>query len=71
LATAHVPERARASCETKRDHWLSQQCLAVIYEKLGRHADAQAELAKLKAAQGDNSAYQCAKSRVFRRLRGS
>jgi TolB-like protein/tetratricopeptide (TPR) repeat protein len=53
-------ERAHASCETKRDNWLSQQCLAVIYDKLGRHADAEAELAKLKAAQGDAAAYQYA-----------
>jgi len=50
--------RARAACETKPDYWLSQQCLAVIYDKLGRHADAEAELSKLKAAQGDGDAYQ-------------
>jgi TolB-like protein/tetratricopeptide (TPR) repeat protein len=49
---------ARASCETKPDHWLSQWCLAVIYDKLGRRADAEAELSKLKAALGDASAYQ-------------
>jgi TolB-like protein/Flp pilus assembly protein TadD len=53
-------ERARGSCETKRDHWVSQQCLAVIYDKLGRHADAGAELTKLKAALGDAAAYQYA-----------
>ena len=53
-------ERARASCETRPDYWVSQQCLAVVYDKLGRHADAEAELAKLKAAQGDASAYQYA-----------
>ena len=53
-------ERARASCETKPDYWASQQCLAMIYDKLGRHADAEAELAKLKAAQGDAGAYQYA-----------
>jgi serine/threonine-protein kinase len=53
-------ERARASCETQPDSWQSQQCLAVIYDRLGRHADAEAELAKLKAAQGDASAYQYA-----------
>ncbi len=47
-------ESARASCETKPDYWESQQCLAVIYDKLGRHADAEAELAKLKAAMGDS-----------------
>jgi TolB-like protein/Tfp pilus assembly protein PilF len=53
-------ERARASCETKPDYWGSQQCLAVIYDKLGRHADAEAELTKLKAALGDTAAYQYA-----------
>ena len=53
-------ERARASCETKPDYWVSQWCLAVIYEKLGRHADAEAELTKLKAALGDAAAYQYA-----------
>lgn len=50
-------ESARAACETKRDFWLSQQCLAVVYDKLGQHADAEAELAKIKAAVG---AYQYA-----------
>jgi tetratricopeptide (TPR) repeat protein len=53
-------ERARGSCETKRDYWESQHCLAVIYDKLGRHADAEAELAKLKAFGGDAAAYQYA-----------
>ena len=53
-------ESARASCETKPDYWGSQQCLAVIYDKLGRHADAEAELAKLKASVGDAVAYQYA-----------
>jgi tetratricopeptide (TPR) repeat protein len=32
----------------------------VIYDKLGRHADAEAELSKYKAAQGDAAAYQYA-----------
>jgi TolB-like protein/tetratricopeptide (TPR) repeat protein len=53
-------ERARASCETKRDYWFSQQCLAVIYDKLGRHTDAEAELSKIMAALGDIAAYQYA-----------
>jgi TolB-like protein/tetratricopeptide (TPR) repeat protein len=53
-------QSARASCETKPDYWVSQQCLAVIYDKLGRHSDAEAELAKLKATVGDASAYQYA-----------
>ena len=53
-------ERARASCETKPDDWGSQLCLAVLYDKLRQHADAEAELAKLKAALGDSAAYQYA-----------
>ena len=53
-------EHARASCETKADFWFSQQCLAVIYDKLGRHADAEAVLSKMKAEDGDTSAYQYA-----------
>jgi TolB-like protein/cytochrome c-type biogenesis protein CcmH/NrfG len=50
-------QSARASCETKPDHWVSQWCLAVIYDKLGCHADAQAALSKLQA---DTGAYQYA-----------
>jgi TolB-like protein/Tfp pilus assembly protein PilF len=53
-------QSARASCETQPDHWEDQQCLAVIYHKLGRHADAEAELAKYRAAEGDGGAYQYA-----------
>ena len=50
-------ERARTSCETKRDNGVSQVCLAVVYRRLGRRADAEAELAKLRAAEGDGGAY--------------
>ena len=53
-------DHARASCETKFDDWEIQWCLAVTYERLGRHADAEVQLAKLKAAQGDDVAYQYA-----------
>jgi TolB-like protein/Flp pilus assembly protein TadD len=53
-------ERARASCETKRGDWYSPLCLAVVYDKLGRHADAEGELAKLKARLADAGAYQYA-----------
>jgi TolB-like protein/cytochrome c-type biogenesis protein CcmH/NrfG len=48
---------ARASCEAKSDRFESQWCLAIIYDKLGRHADAEAVLGKLKAAAGDDAAY--------------
>jgi tetratricopeptide (TPR) repeat protein len=53
-------ERARVSCEMKPDYWASQVCLALIYDKLGRHADAEAVLSKLKAGGGDAAAYQYA-----------
>jgi len=53
-------ERARTSCESKPDYWLSQQCLALSYDKLGRHVDAEAVLAKMQAANGDDAAFQYA-----------
>jgi TolB-like protein/lipoprotein NlpI len=53
-------ERARASCEIHPDDWATKWCLAVTYNKLNRQADAEAILAKLKAAQGDAAAYQYA-----------
>jgi TolB-like protein len=53
-------QSARSSCEAKADYWVSQWCLAVAYEKLGRHADAQAELTKMQAALGDTASYQYA-----------
>ncbi len=53
-------EGARASCESKPDFWTSQLCLALVYEKLGRHAESQAELAKIRAVNGDGNAYQYA-----------
>jgi TolB-like protein/predicted Zn-dependent protease len=51
---------ARASCEALRDYWLGQWCLALVYNKLGRHAEAEAEMAKIRAASGDAAAYQYA-----------
>jgi hypothetical protein len=41
-------------------YWVNQLCLAILYDKLGRRADADAELAKLKAAEGDAAAWQYA-----------
>jgi TolB-like protein/DNA-binding winged helix-turn-helix (wHTH) protein/Tfp pilus assembly protein PilF len=51
---------ARASCETKPDHWATQWCLAITYDKLGRHADAEAVVARMKATYGDAASYQYA-----------
>jgi len=53
-------QSARDSCETKADSIYSQVCLAVTYDKLGRHADAESALAKIKASEGDADAYQYA-----------
>ena len=53
-------ESARASCETSRDYAGNQWCLAVTYDKLGKPADAQVEISKLKASFGDVMAYQYA-----------
>jgi len=52
---------AQSSCDVKfnANLWI-QFCLAVTYGKLGRPANAQAELKKLQAAGGDAGAYQYA-----------
>jgi TolB-like protein/DNA-binding winged helix-turn-helix (wHTH) protein len=52
-------EHARASCESRPDDEISQVCLAITEQRLGRRADAAAELSKLRAA-GDTFAYECA-----------
>jgi len=49
---------ASASCEAKPDYWASQLCLAVSYDKLGRHADAETVLKRMQAANGDDAAVQ-------------
>jgi TolB-like protein/Flp pilus assembly protein TadD len=51
---------ARATCESGPPHWVSEWCLAVAYEKLGRHVDAEAAVAKFMARVGDGAAYQYA-----------
>jgi len=50
-------QSARESCESQPDDWEAQECLALAYQKLGRHADAEAMFAKLKAAMGDGWAW--------------
>jgi serine/threonine-protein kinase len=53
-------QSAGSSCETALDHWSSIWCLSLTYEKLGRHADAEAELKKFQVRFGDAAAYQYA-----------
>jgi len=52
--------KARSSCETKPDHWATQWCLAITYDKLGRHADAEAVVVRMQATYGDAASYQYA-----------
>jgi TolB-like protein/Tfp pilus assembly protein PilF len=53
-------QRARMSCEITPEFVWSQTCLAMTYNKLGQHGDAEAVLAKLRASGGDAAAYQYA-----------
>ena len=49
---------AQSSCEARPDIFRSRLCRAVIYDRLGRHADAAVLLAKMKQVGGDAAAYQ-------------
>ena len=53
-------EAARRACETESDDVLIQECRAIVYEKLGRPADAHAALAAMQSKFGDSAAYQYA-----------
>ena len=50
-------ESARSSCLNRaEENAFGQYCLAITYDKLGRHADAEAILAKMRTARGDSDA---------------
>jgi TolB-like protein/Flp pilus assembly protein TadD len=53
-------DAARDSCETPKPTWVSHLCLAVLYNKLHRQPEAEAQLAGLKADSGKGAAYQIA-----------
>jgi TolB-like protein/lipoprotein NlpI len=50
-------ERARESCAATPEHGFNQSCLALANDRLGRHADAETALARLKALMGSGAAY--------------
>ena len=50
-------ESARSFCEKKPERIFYRLCLTVIYDKLGRHADAETMLAKIRASYGDTPAW--------------
>jgi tetratricopeptide (TPR) repeat protein len=51
---------AQSSCEARPDYFRSHVCQAVVYERLGRHGDAAAAVAKIRQDGGDAAAYQLA-----------
>jgi TolB-like protein len=53
-------ERARASCEVPSPHYEVGVCRAIVYQHLGRTADALTQLEDLHARWGDGLAYQLA-----------
>jgi len=53
-------ENARSWCEAKSAGEFSSACRALIYHKLGRHADAEAALVKFRTESGDVYPYVCA-----------
>jgi TolB-like protein/Flp pilus assembly protein TadD len=50
-------EAARSSCEAVLADEMGQGCLAVVYRKLGRAADAEAMLHRVMSSEGDEGAY--------------
>jgi len=53
-------EAARNSCKTPPLFWLNQMCIAIVSDKLGDKAAAQAMLAQMKSDSGEAMAYQYA-----------
>jgi hypothetical protein len=53
-------ERARESCSTPPLDWEGHLCLALVYDKLHRRSDAEAQVASMKTDLGDSAAYQYA-----------
>jgi TolB-like protein/Tfp pilus assembly protein PilF len=49
-------EEALKSCEKRGDDYDAQFCLAITYDKVGRHSDAQGMLDKMSASRGDAGA---------------
>jgi len=53
-------QSARESCETKKRDWQGWLCLAILYDRLHRRADAEIERAAMQAEFGEGAAYQMA-----------
>ena len=53
-------DAARPLCATAKPTWVGRLCLAILYDKLHRRAEAEAQLAAMKAELGEGAAYQYA-----------
>ena len=53
-------DAARQSCATPKRYWVGQLCMAILYDKLHRRPEAEAEMAAMKTALGSSAAYQYA-----------
>ena len=51
-------EAARSSCELARNDAVGQDCLAMVYQRLGKQAEAQAALEEIRSSEGDDGAYE-------------
>ncbi len=49
---------AREACAAEKMQWVSFTCLAIVYERLGQHPEAEAALAELIHKYGDAASYQ-------------
>ena len=54
------PAAALPYCEQETAGWSTQTCLAIAYHKLGRRAEAEAAMRKLKDEEGDAAVYEYA-----------
>jgi Flp pilus assembly protein TadD len=51
-------QNAVSTCQLDADDPYTQMCLALVYDKLGRHSDAKAMIGRIRASIGDDGAYQ-------------
>jgi TolB-like protein/Tfp pilus assembly protein PilF len=53
-------DAARESCETTKRGWQGRLCIAILYNRLHRHPEAESERAVMQAESGDGASYQMA-----------
>ena len=53
-------DAARESCDTPKRSWQGQLCMSILFDKLHRRSEAEAELAAMQAEVGDGASYQYA-----------